>query len=107
MKSTKKARKHFQHHVDLRDIEDVFCLIFDCVSPRIKFIDIIYSKYTGNFGMLPAPQAIAAWAFIHDANPGGFLVCMNTVPGPENLQTSPSPELSPEIIPPLATRSKT
>ena len=32
---------------------------------------------------------------------------MNTVPGPENLQTSPSPLLMPEMIPPLATRSIT
>lgn len=32
---------------------------------------------------------------------------MNTVPGPENLQTSPSPLLMPEMMPPLATRSIT
>ena len=36
----------------------------------------------------------------------GFLVCMNTVPGPVNLQTKPSPEESPEMIPPDATRSR-
>ena len=52
-------------------------------------------------------QALAACAPIQAANSFGFLVCMNTVPGPENLQTSPSPLLMPEIIPPLATRSIT
>ena len=36
----------------------------------------------------------------------GFLVCMNTVPGPVNLHTSPSPEDRPEIIPPEATLSR-
>lgn len=36
----------------------------------------------------------------------GFLVCMNTVPGPVNLHTSPSPEDRPEMIPPEATLSR-
>lgn len=47
------------------------------------------------------------WALIHIANCAGFLVCMKTVPGPVNLQTSPSPLLMPDMIPPLATRSIT
>lgn len=37
----------------------------------------------------------------------GFLVCMKTVPGPVNLHTKPSPEVLPDMIPPLAARSST
>lgn len=49
----------------------------------------------------------AACALMYTANAFGFLVCMNTVPGPVNLQTNPSPALMPEMMPPLATRSST
>lgn len=37
----------------------------------------------------------------------GFRVWIYTVPGPVNLHTRPSPEASPDIIPPDATRSMT
>lgn len=36
-----------------------------------------------------------------------FLVWMNTVPGPVNLHTRPSPDAKPEMMPPDATRSIT
>lgn len=40
-------------------------------------------------------------------NACGFLVCKKTVPGPVNLQTRPSPDAMPEMIPPDAMRSIT
>jgi hypothetical protein len=49
----------------------------------------------------------AACAAIYCANAAGFLVCMNTVPGPENLHTSPSPADKLLMMPPDAMRSST
>jgi hypothetical protein len=51
--------------------------------------------------------AAAAFAANHAANACAFLVCMNTVPGPVNLHTSPSPDAMLDRIPPEATRSRT
>lgn len=51
--------------------------------------------------------AVAEVPARYNENAAGFRVCMKTLPGPVNLHTNPSPELRPEIIPPLATRSST
>jgi hypothetical protein len=51
--------------------------------------------------------AAAAFAANHAANACAFLVCINTVPGPVNLHTSPSPDAIFDRIPPDATRSRT
>lgn len=39
-------------------------------------------------------------------NACGFRVCINTVPGPVNLHTKPSPDAKFDMIPPEATRSR-
>jgi hypothetical protein len=52
-------------------------------------------------------QTVAALAANHCAKACAFLVCINTVPGPVNLHTSPSPEAIFDSIPPDATRSST
>lgn len=54
------------------------------------------------------PQtAVAAFAANHAENACAFLVCINTVPGPVNLHTRPSPAIIFDTIPPEATRSRT
>jgi hypothetical protein len=49
----------------------------------------------------------AAFAANHAENACGFLVCINTVPGPVNLHTRPSPADMFDKMPPEATRSST
>lgn len=51
--------------------------------------------------------AFAEFPANHAANAPGFLVCINTVPGPVNLHTSPSPAAILAMIPPEDTRSRT
>ena len=58
------------------------------------------------FGTLQA-YPIAPCDAMYKLNATGCLDCKRTVPGPVNLQTSPSPEVRPEMMPPLATRSIT
>jgi len=48
-----------------------------------------------------------AFAANHAENACGFLVCINTVPGPVNLHTKPSPAVIFDSMPPEATRSST
>lgn len=51
--------------------------------------------------------AVAAFAANHAENACAFRVCINTVPGPVNLHTRPSPAIILDTMPPEATRSRT
>jgi len=68
---------------------------------------MVYRKMNNCTIFFPHIVALAELAPNHAAKACALLVCMNTVPGPVNLQTNPSPAIIFDTIPPDATRSRT
>lgn len=95
---------HSDHHHYLQRQSSIHRRISTQPSPKCRLkrtqkVSKSVKKKISNPSQNPKPQNTQG---IHT----GFLVCINTVPGPVNLQTKPSPELIAEMMPPLATRSR-